>query len=367
MRPLGVVVGLLDQLLRAGDTGAQEVALALVLELVAQDVGLGGVDRRLGLLDKRLLHDPLIGEIGERRLGGGEIGLSQLELGLIVGRVDHREKVALAHELEVIDRHFGDVPGHPGRKRRHIARHEGVVGRFEPRRAGPAVPMSGGVPDEPGGEDEKGGSAKGERASASSSALRQASQAERWRSVAFRSSRSREDRNERKVQEPGERDKALQPGLACLSFRFTNPRGQLSCGANHHAEPGETEQHQRPGRGFGGGCKAEANRAWPGRWLIQTRAKGSKYGSSKQEAVEPEDAAEGIGHDQGDREPCRALQHQEAARRESVNLWDRRIEQSLGTCQTLPNTSVAKLPRIRSDCRRMSGDAETLLDRSWFG
>ena len=153
--PLGVVVGLLDQLLRAGDSGPQEVALALVLELVAQDVGLGGVDRRLGLLDKRLLHDPLIGEIGERRLGGGEIGLGQVELGLIVGRVDHRKKVAFAHELEVIDRHFGDVPGHPGRKRRHVARHEGVVGRFEPRRPGPAVPMPGGVPDEPGGEDEE--------------------------------------------------------------------------------------------------------------------------------------------------------------------------------------------------------------------
>ena len=166
MRPLGVVVGLLDQLLRAGDPGLEQVALALVLELVAQHVGLGGVDRRLGLLDKRLLHDPLIGEIGERRLRGGEIGLGQVELGLVVGRVDHRDKVALAHGLEVIDRHFGDVAGHPGRKRRHVARHEGVVGRFEARRAGPAVPMSGRVPDEPGGEDEEERSATAERASA---------------------------------------------------------------------------------------------------------------------------------------------------------------------------------------------------------
>ena len=140
--PLGVVVGLLDQLLRAGDPGAQEVALALVLELIAQDVGLGGVDRRFGLLDKRLLHDPLIGEIGERRLGGGEIGLRQLELSLVVGRVDHCEKVALAHDLEVVDRHFGDVPGHTGRERRHISRYERVVGRFRtgPRRSsGPNV------------------------------------------------------------------------------------------------------------------------------------------------------------------------------------------------------------------------------------
>ena len=54
--PLGVVVGLLDQLLRAGDSGPQQVALALVLELVAQHVGLGGVDRRLGLPDQRVLH-----------------------------------------------------------------------------------------------------------------------------------------------------------------------------------------------------------------------------------------------------------------------------------------------------------------------
>ena len=109
----------------------------------------------------------LVGEIGERRLGGGEIGLSQVELGLVVGRIDDRDQIALAHGLEVIDRHFGDVPGHAGRERRHIARDEGVVGRFEPRRAGPAVPMSGRVPDEPGGEDEEERCAEAERASAS--------------------------------------------------------------------------------------------------------------------------------------------------------------------------------------------------------
>ena len=74
-RPLGVVVGLFDQLLRAGDPSLEQVALALVLELVAQHVGLRGVDRRLGLLDERLLDVALVGEVGERRLGGGEIGL----------------------------------------------------------------------------------------------------------------------------------------------------------------------------------------------------------------------------------------------------------------------------------------------------
>ena len=108
-RFLRVVVGLFDQLLRSGDSGPEQVALALILELVAQHVGLGRVDRCLGLVDERLLHDPLVREIGERRLRGGEIGLSQVELGLIVGRVDHRDQVALAHGLEVIDRHFRDV------------------------------------------------------------------------------------------------------------------------------------------------------------------------------------------------------------------------------------------------------------------
>ena len=42
-----VGVGLFDQLLRAGDSGLVQVALALILELIAQHVGLGRVDRRL--------------------------------------------------------------------------------------------------------------------------------------------------------------------------------------------------------------------------------------------------------------------------------------------------------------------------------
>ena len=66
----------------------EQVALALVLELEAQHVGLGGVDRRLGLADERLLDARAGSEIGERRLRRGEIGLSQVELGLVVGRID---------------------------------------------------------------------------------------------------------------------------------------------------------------------------------------------------------------------------------------------------------------------------------------
>ena len=151
-----VGVGLFDQLLRAGDSGLVQVALALILELIAQHVGLGRVDRRLGLPDERLLDGALVLEIGERGLSRGEIGLSQVKLGLVVGRIDDRDQIALADGLEVVDRHFRDVSGHARGERRHVARDEGVVRRFETRRARPAVPVPCGVPDEPGGEDEEG-------------------------------------------------------------------------------------------------------------------------------------------------------------------------------------------------------------------
>ena len=86
---------------------------------------------------------------------------------------------------------FGDIARHPGRKRRHVPRHKGVVGRFEARGAGPAVPMSGRVPHEPGGEDEKGDPQKRkEPAPASSARRRRGLRRSAARSVAFRSSAS---------------------------------------------------------------------------------------------------------------------------------------------------------------------------------
>ena len=154
-RFLRVGVGLFDQLLRAGDSGLEQVALALILELVAQHVGLGRVDRRLGLSDKRLLDGALVLEIGERGLSRGEIGLSQVKLGLVVGRINDGDQIALANGLEVIDRHLGDVSGHARGEGRHVAGDEGVVRRFETRRARPAVPVSGRVPNQPGDEDKE--------------------------------------------------------------------------------------------------------------------------------------------------------------------------------------------------------------------
>ncbi len=62
-----VGVSLFDQLLRAGDSGPQQVVLALVLELVAQHVGLGRVDSRLSLANKRFLDVALVLKVGERR------------------------------------------------------------------------------------------------------------------------------------------------------------------------------------------------------------------------------------------------------------------------------------------------------------
>ena len=68
---LFVVLRLLDKLRRAGDLRPQQIVLPLALELIAQQIGLGGVDRRLGLADQRALHVLLIGEIGERGLRRG--------------------------------------------------------------------------------------------------------------------------------------------------------------------------------------------------------------------------------------------------------------------------------------------------------
>ena len=87
----------------------QQVALALVLELVAQHVGLGRLDGRLGLPNKRLLDAALVFKVGQRGLRRSEIGLSEVKLRLVIGRVDHREQIAFLDYLKIIDGHLGDV------------------------------------------------------------------------------------------------------------------------------------------------------------------------------------------------------------------------------------------------------------------
>ena len=85
-----VGVRLFQQLLRSRRGVIDEIALAPGFEIIAQHIGLSGVDRRLGLADQGALHVALVGEIGERRLRRRQIGLRECELRFIVGGIDDR-------------------------------------------------------------------------------------------------------------------------------------------------------------------------------------------------------------------------------------------------------------------------------------
>jgi hypothetical protein len=110
-----VGVGLLQQLPRSRRGVIDEITLARGFEIVAQHVGLGGVDGGRGLADQGALHVALVGEIGERRLRRRQIGLRKRELSFIVGGIDDRDQIALVHGLIVVDRDFGDIAGNSGR------------------------------------------------------------------------------------------------------------------------------------------------------------------------------------------------------------------------------------------------------------
>ena len=65
------IAGLFDHLLGPGNLGLQQLPLPVRLELVAVEVGLGGIDRGLRLPDQGTLDIFLIAEIGLRRLSRG--------------------------------------------------------------------------------------------------------------------------------------------------------------------------------------------------------------------------------------------------------------------------------------------------------
>ncbi len=148
-----VGVRLLDQLLGSGDTGLQQFALTLRLQLITHQVGLGRHDGRLGLTDQCPLNVLLVREIGQRRLCGGEVGLGLRQLRAIVGGIDLHDQIALAHNLIVSDTDGGDIARDFRRQRGHVAGGVGVVGRLVTGGAGPAVPVSRHVPGQDTGPD----------------------------------------------------------------------------------------------------------------------------------------------------------------------------------------------------------------------
>src|SRR6266404_2602606 len=89
------------------------------------------------------------GQIGKRRLSGGEIGLGEGELCLVIGRVDDSDEVALSHPLEIMDGNLRDVARDARRERRDVSGDESVIGRFEPGSASPTIPMTGHIPKQP--------------------------------------------------------------------------------------------------------------------------------------------------------------------------------------------------------------------------
>ena len=163
-----VGVRLLQKLLRSRRRMIDEIALASVFEIVAQHVGLGGIDGRLGLADERVLYVPLVREIGERRLRRRQIGVRQGELSFVIGGIDDRDQIALVDGLIVVDSDAGDIAGHPCRKRGDVAGDIGVVGGLQTRGAGPSVPIPSDVPDQPGRGEQKYHPQRGENPTPSS-------------------------------------------------------------------------------------------------------------------------------------------------------------------------------------------------------
>ena len=63
----------------------------------------------LSLPNERFLDAALVFKVGQRGLSRSEIGLREVKLRLVVGRVDHRDQIAFFDDLKIIDRHLGDV------------------------------------------------------------------------------------------------------------------------------------------------------------------------------------------------------------------------------------------------------------------